>query len=224
VLLIWKWWDVRHKVNAGEMQQSCHEVAHVVAAMTSDLQKEEKGERDRNCINTRRCWSLPPPDWPKVNFDGAFCKESKFGSWGFIIRDYMGAPILAGAGCIGPVQDALRSEAVACLKALEAADLHGISRIILETDANQMDEAIRTTKRDLAPSGNLFRDIRELLYERFLCLHLVHVPRVCNSSAHELAKISRSRVPGQSYVWTDSLPVSVHDMVASDLAELRFIY
>ena len=133
MLLIWKWWDVRHKVNAGEMQQSCHEVAHVFAAMTSDLQKEEKGERDRNCINTRRCWS-PPPDWLKVNFDGAFCKESKFGSWGFIIRDYMGAPILAGAGCIGPVQDALRSEAVACLKALEAADLHGISRIILETD------------------------------------------------------------------------------------------
>ena len=52
VLLIWKWWDVRN-----EVKQSCHEAAHVVAAMTSDLQKEEKGERDRNCINTRRCWS-----------------------------------------------------------------------------------------------------------------------------------------------------------------------
>jgi len=44
-----------------------------------------------------------------------------------------------------------------------------------------MDEAIRTTKRDLAPSGNLFRDIRELLYERFVCLHLVHVPRLRTS-------------------------------------------
>ena len=61
--------------------------------------------------------------------------------------DYMGAPILGGAGCIGPVQDALMSEAVACLKALEAADLHGISRIILETDASQMDEAIHDKKR-----------------------------------------------------------------------------
>ena len=78
------------------------------------------------------------------------------------------------------------------MKALEAADLHDISRIILEMDASQMDEATRTTKRNLAPSGILFRDIRELLYERFVCLHLVHVPRVCNSSAHELAKISRS--------------------------------
>ena len=82
VLLIWKWWDVRN-----EVKQSCHEVAHVVAAMTSDLQKEEKGERDRNCIDTRRCWSPPPSDWLEVNFDGAFCKESKFGSWGFITRD-----------------------------------------------------------------------------------------------------------------------------------------
>jgi ribonuclease HI len=50
--------------------------------------------------------------------------------------------VLAGAGNEGPVYDALMAESIACLKTLEIAEQHGISQIMLETDSNQMVDAI----------------------------------------------------------------------------------
>jgi hypothetical protein len=128
--------------------------------------------------------------------------------------DYMGAPILAGAGCLGRVQDALMSEAVACLKALEAADLHGISRIILETDASQMDEAIRTTIRDLAPSGNLLEifgnSCMNVLFVSILYMYPVYVTRL---------RTSLLRLVGAGYranhMYGRTRSQSVHGMVSS---------
>lgn len=78
----------------------------------------------------------------KINSDGAFYPTSKEGACGFIIHDHTGECVLAGAGNEGPVYDALMAESIACLKTLEIAEQHGISQIMLETDSNQMVDAI----------------------------------------------------------------------------------
>jgi ribonuclease HI len=54
------------------------------------------------------------------------------GAWGFIIRDNEGDAVLAGAGNVSPLYDALMAETMACVKALEAANAQGISRIQIE--------------------------------------------------------------------------------------------
>jgi ribonuclease HI len=51
------------------------------------------------------------------------------GAWGFIIRDNEG---VAGSGNVSPLYDALMAETMACVKALEAANAQGISRIQIE--------------------------------------------------------------------------------------------
>jgi len=128
----------------------------------------------------------------KLNIDGAFSPSSNVGAWRFIIRDEDGGVALAGAGNMGQAYDALMVEVTACLKALEIADQYGISRIELETDSKQLEEAIKTPSRDLGPSGMIFKAIRQLLFLRFNILYLKHVSRLCNSSAHEAAQLARA--------------------------------
>ena len=53
-----------------------------------------------------------------------------------MIRDCDGHGVLAGAGRLRAVHDALTAEGEACLAALQAALGAGISRIIIETDSS----------------------------------------------------------------------------------------
>ena len=49
------------------------------------------------------------------------------GSWGFIVRDHEGDGVLAGAGRLGSIPDAMTAEAAACAQALQAAADYGTS-------------------------------------------------------------------------------------------------
>ena len=126
---------------------------------------------------------------------------------------------MAGAANVSPMRDALMAETMACQFALEAAEMHGISRIELETDSALLREALITNSRDLATEGALFRSIRDLLADQFRCDCVRNIPRSCNSVAHEIARLDMSWDPGQSVVWLDPLPKFVNILVAHDLAE-----
>jgi hypothetical protein len=84
-------------------------------------------------------------------------------------------------------------------------------------------EAITSYSRDLAARGVLFRSIRDFLHDHFICNKIINVPHVCNSSAHEIAKVALSWDLGQSLVWSDPLAEFVINTVARDLAELTSI-
>ena len=51
-----------------------------------------------------------------MNIDGAFFAESKSGAWGFVVGDPFGRMVLAGAGNISPVHNALMAETKQCKK------------------------------------------------------------------------------------------------------------
>lgn len=85
--------------------------------------------------------------------DGAFVQDTRNGGWGFIIRDHTGEGIVAGAGRLTAVADALTAESLACGKALQSATDYGISRIQLEMDSLILKKALQSTSMDLAMSG-----------------------------------------------------------------------
>lgn len=145
-------------------------------------------------------------------------KETKDGAWGFIVWDHTGTGILAGAGHLGPVHDALLAETLACKHALEAAEHFGISRVAIETDSVQLREALSSLSRDLSVGGGLFKDLRNLLYDSFVYSDIYNIPRTCNEVAHELAATSMTWDPGQYQVWTEPLPECVSSLLARDLA------
>lgn len=159
--------------------------------------------------------------WLKTNVDGAFRVESRAGAWGFVVRRHDGESIPAGAG--NESLNALMAETVACVKALEAAEAHGISRVQIETDSSQLCEALKSTTRDLEPSGMMFRYIREFLVDQFVCSSICNVPCVCNAAAHELARLGIMWDPGQSMLWQDDLQENVKKVVTRDYAEFSLI-
>jgi ribonuclease HI len=52
-----------------------------------------------------------------------------------------------------------RKQLITCLKALETAELYGISNVQLEVDSSVLKEAIISYAHDRAPCGMIFRDI-----------------------------------------------------------------
>jgi hypothetical protein len=114
--------------------------------------------------------------------------------------------VIAGAGRVAAAPDVLTTEALACSKALLSAMDYGISRIQLEVDFSILKQAISSLSMDLAASGMLISDVRNLLHEHFVCKDVLLIPRYCNATAHGLAKLGLSWDPGVSYVWTNPPP------------------
>jgi hypothetical protein len=72
---------------------------------------------------------------------------------------------------------------------------------------------------DLASSGMLIRDTRDLMHDHFVCNDVILIPRICNSVAYELANVGMSGDPGESCIWTNPLPEFVKSLVARDSIE-----
>ena len=103
------------------------------------------------------------------------------------------------------------------------AEHFGISQVIIEIDSPQLREAITSSSRDLSIGGGIFVDIRNLLHDSFNCISVSNIPRSCNSSAHELAKLGMSWDPDQFGVWADLHSEFVIRCTARDLSEREFI-
>ena len=134
----------------------------------------------------------PPQDFLKINMDGAFYHAMKLGALGFVVRDAAGEAVLAGAGKAANIYDALMAETTACWTAINIAASVGISKLQIETDSLLLQKGVLTDEMDQARAGVIFQDIRRVIRDHFLCFECLHVPRLCNSSAHEIAALGMS--------------------------------
>uniref|UniRef100_I1QCR8 Reverse transcriptase zinc-binding domain-containing protein n=1 Tax=Oryza glaberrima TaxID=4538 RepID=I1QCR8_ORYGL len=133
--LLWVWWYARNKVKSGEEVIRVEEVVHKVKLLVYDYASMRKDKRPH--VNVQRNKWVPPVDGRlKLNFDGAFRAANKSGCYGFLVRDHLGCAVLAGAGCLEHVHDAVAAEAEACLAGLQAAFSHGINSVQVETDSS----------------------------------------------------------------------------------------
>ena len=87
-------------------------------------------------------WCPPPDDFLKINTDGAFRLSTKSGGWGFTIKNNHGIALVAGAGSLENVAEPLQAEALAMLYAVNEASRMGCQKVILETDAVALKQAI----------------------------------------------------------------------------------
>jgi ribonuclease HI len=60
----------------------------------------------------------PPENFVKINCDGAFYANTRFGGWGFAIREWDGGVISTGYGKLEHVSEAFHAEIIACLQAV----------------------------------------------------------------------------------------------------------
>lgn len=199
-------------MDRGELVQSGIDVTGDVLRLLDELNMKERKTVQRKMENVQ--WTVPPFGKLKINLDGSFVPDSLQGSWGFVVRDHVGSAVLAGAGNLGLIPDAITAEVAACAKALQEATDHGISQIQIETDSIVLKQALQSSSMDFATCGMLIGDTRDLLDENFVCTDILSVPRVCNSVAHNLAKVGLCWDPGVHHVWADPLPEFVKNFVA----------
>ena len=67
----------------------------------------------------------------------------------------------------------------------------GISRIELETDARQVQQAFESKCWEQSVVGSLISELKELVALNCTLFNLQVVPRSCNRVAHELAALGR---------------------------------
>ena len=87
VILLWRWWDVRNKLNKGERGLSRDGFMADVLRLMGELGHKEKQMLERPA-NVQQKWAPPPPGLLKINSDGAFVSDTLTGGRGFIIRDH----------------------------------------------------------------------------------------------------------------------------------------
>jgi hypothetical protein len=80
-----------------------------------------------------------------------------------LARDSDGDMVVAAAGDVTSVLDALHSETVAVMHAIDMANRPGIGRVILATDCLVLQKALASNEYDLAQLGSLFREATSLL-------------------------------------------------------------
>jgi hypothetical protein len=162
-------------------------------------------------------WNTPPATWLKINSDGAFLVREGRGAWGFVIRDEDGDVITTGNGHMDYVRDALHTEAHASLQGIRGAAMKGMTKVILEMDSLILKQALDSDAYRLAEVGGVIYELKSLIASSFTNFLCKFAPRSCNKVAHALAASGLMASHGYESHW-DSTPVSVRELVASDLA------
>ncbi|RLN22769.1 hypothetical protein C2845_PM07G31160 [Panicum miliaceum] len=152
VELLWSWWDARNKANAGEPRRTTEEVIYRARKVTKQLPYATTAAGVQMARTCAPRWTPPPPDIWKINVDAACWAKEIDGAWGFVIRDHQGSVVLAGAGRLAVVCDALCAESHTCIEALQVVADHGMQRIIMKTDSQTLVKALQSDVMDRAPS------------------------------------------------------------------------
>ena len=161
-------------------------------------------------------WETPPQGVFKINVDGATSNLGNNSSIGVIIRDCNGHVVLALSKYLQGKFVADRVEALAVEQGVLLAQELQLSRVIVESDALTVIQAINdnTTGSDL---GHILQGVL-LVCESFESCFFKHLSRDFNVVAHELAQLARRTE--SSCMWNGVTPSEVSKLVQKDLLAL----
>ena len=79
-----------------------------------------------------------------------------------MIRDHDGDVVMLGHGRINIMLSALHDELIACLQGVQVASNMGIGKLILETDALNVQLALQSQSFDVRPEVGLIEELKSL--------------------------------------------------------------
>ncbi|KAM3209402.1 hypothetical protein ACQJBY_063846 [Aegilops geniculata] len=102
------------------------------------------------------------------------------------------------------------------LYVVNEASRMGCQRVILETDAAVLKQAITSDLYDYSSLGVMFKEIRAVMQSSFQSCKVETCPRACNISAHCLAAHGVTMERRSYQIWLDPLPRDVKNRVAGE--------
>ncbi|CAL4921257.1 unnamed protein product [Urochloa decumbens] len=216
IVLLWRWWSARNKVNDGGRMQNANEIFSSVCYSLMKFGKLEQSVMKKLGAG-HSSWKPPPEDIYKINSDGSFDPNNRSGGWGFVIRNTNGEVLYAGAGNITFAGSALQAEAIAAYEGVLQAARLGMSRIILEMDATVLASALKSRSIDRSAIGCLVHRLRDLMHSEFTFCTVSVCNRSCNQVADSLAAHGAYVMTSGSDVFMSQVPDYVMKLVLGDL-------
>jgi hypothetical protein len=202
-------WHRRNQVVFGGKFTSPKEIL-----TTAQSQLESVCEAEQHLLTKRRLirtpevaiWQKPPMGICKLNWDAAVDSQGRRIGIGAIVRDHNGEVLAMLCETMAFINDPVTAEALAARRGAELCQSLGILKLVLEGDALQIVQALRSTGDRWCPYGLIIEDTRRML-RNFQECSVNHVRREANVEAHKLAKLSFS--VGENKVWLEDFPISV---------------
>ncbi|KAL0324110.1 UNVERIFIED_CONTAM: Urea-proton symporter DUR3 [Sesamum calycinum] len=144
-------------------------------------------------------WQYPPPNFVKLNFDGAVFDRGKETGIGVVARNDRGDCVGWLSLRLAKTSDGPLAEAFAAREAVLFAINRGWQNVVLEGDCATLITKLLSGLRDFSAIGSITLDIQNLIsYLQFSRFSFVQ--RSCNSVAHALAKLALGSASGESNI------------------------
>jgi ribonuclease HI len=139
---------------------------------------------------TNKCWSPPPRSFLKLNVDAHLHDDGRWG-YGMLLRSEDGRAIGAMTKVHKGSDDATLAEAVGIYEALQWLKTQSYHKVIIESDAEKVTQAVAKKKFPRTNWGNVIRRISRDL-DNYPNVSVEWVNRNGNKAAHDLARLAIS--------------------------------
>ena len=160
-------------------------------------------------------WVAPPPEFYKINVDGATAGERNMSCAGVVIRDCRGLVIAASSKVLNGAYVAEITEALTVEEGVRLAKELDLPQVIIESDSVMVVDAISSGNCN-GELGSLVQGFLELL-RSFKSWKMKHLKRVYNMAAHDLAQAAKAS--GISQLWRGSEPPMIQRVLLVDRAK-----
>ncbi|KAL0364053.1 UNVERIFIED_CONTAM: hypothetical protein Sangu_0502900 [Sesamum angustifolium] len=192
------WWCRNSKLVQGNCLDPDHLICFVVRHLEAFHQQSFVPPPPHRLISPPQ-WQYPPPNFIKLNFDGAvFDQERKLGL--VLWQGTIGGIVLVGCLCVWlRLQTAPWLKLFAAREAVLFAINRGWQNVVLEGDCATLITKLLSGLRDFSAIGSITLDIQNLI-SYFQFSRFSFVQRSCNSVAHALAKLALGSASGESNI------------------------
>ncbi len=135
-----------------------------------------------------------------------------------MLHDELGNILMAAAGNLENLQDALHSEACTAERTIFLTTYLGIENLTIESDALNLVSGLNDLEENNGVNAVIFKAIKSLLLSSYKDVRVQFCPRNCNGVAHVLDNFAASLEPNSHLLWLDNFPEFVTHLVSSDLA------
>ncbi|CAH9119485.1 unnamed protein product, partial [Cuscuta epithymum] len=199
-MLVWGIWKARNDMLWKNISSSPGQIV-AAAFIFKDAWRRAQGlNKPGSRIQCLENWIKPTAGRFKVNTDAAIKKGTGVVGLGWVVRDWEGSFMAAGAICWTGDYFPHEAEALAMREAINWIKCEGWEELEAESDAAQLVTSIREGPDD-SSFGLIVGDIIELSTS-FTSISFAHVRRSANRVAHELARVACSL--SGCHVWKNS--------------------
>jgi ribonuclease HI len=169
-------------------------------------------------VPTPTPWKHPPVGWFKANWDAGVNHKTGRVGLGAIIRDHQGRMWAAKSMTQKGSLDPIAAETIAATMAAKLCKEMGIRQVLLEGDAKEVVEAVKSHLPDESATGHLTADLRVAL-SLIPVWEVGHVRRVSNNVAHVLASLALREDIDR--VWLYDPPDCIREIMYAEIPSLQ---